>query len=42
MDASLPGSKVVLAGEGIEGYPYIAAYRKGVKVGTFGGPRTGR
>jgi hypothetical protein len=42
MDASLPGSKAVLAGEGIDGYPYIAAYRKGAKVGIFGGPRTGR
>ena len=42
MDASLPGSKAVLGSEGIDGYPYIAAYRKGVKVGTFGGPRAAR
>ena len=42
MDASLPGNKAILAKEGIDGYPYVVAYRKGVKVGTFGGPRTAR
>jgi hypothetical protein len=42
MDASLPASKIALVGENIVGYPSIIAYRKGVQVGTFGGPRTSR